>query len=163
MSKEILEITKKFHDTYEKLASEYTYETREDTKVFDINSNNGKLMYATVNEIVSPILEENQELKSQLKGTTHCYDEEEHRKLQENYDRIYAENCKLREEHNINDISLLDENYRLKKGIDKAVEYIEWNKDKAKFDNNTKEYDNYTFLNEENINDLLDILNEVLE
>ena len=31
MDKEILEITKKFHDTYEKLASEYTYETREDT------------------------------------------------------------------------------------------------------------------------------------
>ena len=58
MNKEILEITKEFHDTYEKLASEYTYETREDTKVFDINSNNGKLMYATVNEIVSPILKE---------------------------------------------------------------------------------------------------------
>lgn len=110
-----------------------------------------------------PLLVENQELKSQLKGTTYCFDEEEHRKLQENYDRIYNENCKLREEHNINDISLLDENYRLKKGIDKAIEYIEWNKDKAKFDNNTKEYDNYTFLNEENINDLLDILNEVLK
>lgn len=58
-----LEITKKFHDTYEKLASEYTYETREDTKVFDINSSNGKLMYATVNEIVSPILKENKILK----------------------------------------------------------------------------------------------------
>ena len=67
---------------------------------------------------------ENKELKSQLKGTTHCFDEEEHRKLQENYDRIYAENCKLREEHNINDISLLDENYRLKKVIDEAIEYI---------------------------------------
>ena len=66
MSKEILEITKKFHDTYEKLASEYTYKTRENTKVFDINSNNGKLMYATVNEIVSPILEENKKLKEQL-------------------------------------------------------------------------------------------------
>ena len=63
MNKEILDITKKFHDTYEKLASEYTYETREDTKVFDINSNNGKLMYATVNEIVSPILKENEKLK----------------------------------------------------------------------------------------------------
>ena len=63
MNKEILEITKEFHDTYEKLASEYTYETREDTKVFDINSNNGKLMYATVNEIVSPILKENKQLK----------------------------------------------------------------------------------------------------
>ena len=63
MNKEILEITKKFHDTYEKLASEYTYEPREDTKVFDINSNNGKLMYATVNEIISPILKENKQLK----------------------------------------------------------------------------------------------------
>lgn len=68
MNKEILEITKKFHDTYEKLASEYAYETREDTKVFDINSNNGKLMYATVNEIVSPILEENKRLKEQLQN-----------------------------------------------------------------------------------------------
>ena len=64
MNKEILEITKKFHDTYEKLAIEYTYETREDTKVFDINSNNGKLMYVTVNEIVSPILKENKEQKT---------------------------------------------------------------------------------------------------
>lgn len=66
MNKEILEITKNFHDMYKKLASEYNYETREDTKVFDINSNNGKLMYATVNEIVSPILKENKQLKEQL-------------------------------------------------------------------------------------------------
>lgn len=66
MNKEILEITKNFHDTYEKLASEYAYKTREDTKVFNINSNNGKLMYTTVNEIVNPILKENQELKKQL-------------------------------------------------------------------------------------------------
>lgn len=105
MNEEILEITKKFHDTYEKLASEYTYETREDTKVFDINSNNGKLMYATVNEIVSPILKGN-------------------KILEENYDRIYNENCKLREEHNITDISLLDENYKLKDKISKIETLI---------------------------------------
>ena len=105
MDKEILEITKKFHDTYEKLASEYTYETREDTKVFDINSNNGKLMYATVNEIVSPILKGN-------------------KILEENYDKIYNENCKLREEHNITDISLLDENYKLKDKLSKIETLI---------------------------------------
>ena len=105
MNKEILEITKKFHDTYEKLASGYTYETREDTKVFDINSNNGKLMYATVNEIVSPILKGN-------------------KILEENYDKIYNENCKLREEHNITDISLLDENYKLKDKISKIETLI---------------------------------------
>lgn len=66
MNKEILEITKKFHDTYEELASEYTYETRKETRVFDINSNNGKLMYATVNEIASPILKENKQLKERI-------------------------------------------------------------------------------------------------
>lgn len=66
MSKEILEITKRFHDTYENLSKEYGYETREDTKLFNVNSNNGMLMYATVNEVISPILNENQELKKQL-------------------------------------------------------------------------------------------------
>lgn len=74
MNKEILEITKKFHDTYEKLASEYTYETREDTKVFDINSSNGKLMYATVNEIVSPILKENKILKENAENNDKVVD-----------------------------------------------------------------------------------------
>lgn len=66
MNKEILEITKKFHDIYENLSKEYCYETREDTRVFDINSSNGKLMYATVNEIVNPILKENEQLKEQI-------------------------------------------------------------------------------------------------
>ena len=74
MNKEILEITKKFHDTYEKLANEYTYETREDTKVFDINSNNGKLMYATVNEIVSPILKENKILRENAENNDKVVD-----------------------------------------------------------------------------------------
>lgn len=72
--KEMLEITKEFHDTYEKLASEYTYETREDTKVFDINSNNGKLMYATVNEIVSPILKENKILRENAENNDKVVD-----------------------------------------------------------------------------------------
>lgn len=101
-----------------------------------------------------PLLVENQELKSQLKGTTHCFDEEEHRKLQENYDRIYAENCKLREEHNINDISLLDENYRLKKGIYRIYDYLE---------------DKYGcsavkgIINDTDVAELYEILDEVLE
>lgn len=66
MNEEILEITKKLHDTYEKLSKEYNYETKKETRVFDINSSNGKLMYATVNEIMSPVLEENQELKDKI-------------------------------------------------------------------------------------------------
>lgn len=34
-------------------------------------------------------------------------------RLKSNYEKIYNENCKLREQHNITDISLLDENNRL--------------------------------------------------
>ena len=49
----------------------------------------------------------------------------ENKELKENYERIYNENCILREKHNINDIVLLDENYKLKQVIDKAIEYIE--------------------------------------
>ena len=67
MNKEILEINKKFHDTYEKLSKDYDYETRKETRVFDINSSNGKLMYATVNEVIKPILEENTKLINQQK------------------------------------------------------------------------------------------------
>lgn len=44
--------------------------------------------------------------------------------LQENYERIYNENCKLRKEHNITDISLLDENNRLKGSLNTAIEDI---------------------------------------
>ena len=49
--------------------------------------------------------------------------QQENQKLKENYERIYNENCILREKPNISDIDLLDENYKLKKIIDKAIEY----------------------------------------
>ena len=39
-----IEIAKSFHDTYEKLAPKYGYKTRDDTKVFDPFSDNGRLM-----------------------------------------------------------------------------------------------------------------------
>lgn len=97
MNKEILEITKEFHDKYEKLASEYNYETREDTKVFDINSNNGKLMYATVNEIVSPILKENKILKENAEHNDKVVDKvnwenmllkKENKQLKDNWNKL---------------------------------------------------------------------------
>jgi hypothetical protein len=37
-----------FHNVYEKLAPSFGYETRQETKIFDKNSNNGKLMIATI-------------------------------------------------------------------------------------------------------------------
>lgn len=66
MNNEILDLTIKFHDTYERLAKEYNYTTREDTKRFNIKSDNGKLMYATVSEVVRPILYENQKYKEMI-------------------------------------------------------------------------------------------------
>ena len=44
----IIALAKRFHDTYERLAPAYGYDTRPDTKVFDQYSKNGRLMIATV-------------------------------------------------------------------------------------------------------------------
>ena len=52
-------IARLFHDTYERLAPEFGYETREDTKVFDPESKNGKLMIAVCAEIEKLIQKEN--------------------------------------------------------------------------------------------------------
>ena len=52
---------------------------------------------------------------------------EELDRLNKEYERIYNENCKLREEHNITDIKLLDENNRLKNIIDELEKWIEDN------------------------------------
>lgn len=65
MNREIKGLTLNFHYMYEKLAPEFGYETREDTKKFDFNSPNGKLMYKTVKSVMEPILKENQELKKE--------------------------------------------------------------------------------------------------
>ena len=50
-----LEIATLFHDTYERLAPSFGYETRPDTKEFDPTTNNGKLMMATCSEVVSSL------------------------------------------------------------------------------------------------------------
>ena len=41
-----------FHKFYEELAPNFGYETREDTREFDPNSKNGKLMIATCEKIL---------------------------------------------------------------------------------------------------------------
>lgn len=60
-----------------------------------------------------------------------CYFKELYRRtklerdrLNKEYERIYNENCKLREEHNITDIKLLDENNRLKNIIDELEKWL---------------------------------------
>jgi len=44
-----------FHETYERLAPEYGYETRPDTKQFDPESKNGRLMIAVCGEVIGSI------------------------------------------------------------------------------------------------------------
>ena len=47
-----LALAKQFHATYERLAPEYGYETRPDTREFDPTSANGKLMIAVCQAII---------------------------------------------------------------------------------------------------------------
>lgn len=46
-------MAKEFHDVYETLAPHFGYETREDTKIFDEDSDNGKLMIAVCKIIIN--------------------------------------------------------------------------------------------------------------
>lgn len=45
------QLARKFHETYERLAPHYGYETREETRAFDADSPNGRLMIAVCREI----------------------------------------------------------------------------------------------------------------
>lgn len=46
-----LELAVKFHETYERLAPSFGYETRTDTRTFDPDSKNGRLMVAVCAEL----------------------------------------------------------------------------------------------------------------
>ena len=44
-------LARQFHEIYERLAPDFGYETRKDTREFDPNSQNGRLMIAVTDEI----------------------------------------------------------------------------------------------------------------
>jgi hypothetical protein len=46
-------LARRFHEIYERLAPKFGYETREETREFDPNSKNGKLMVAVCLEIMN--------------------------------------------------------------------------------------------------------------
>ena len=69
MSQEIRALTEKFHETYERLAYQFNYSTREDTREFDPESTNGRLMLAVVEEVIGPVLTERDKLKAELADT----------------------------------------------------------------------------------------------
>lgn len=49
------ELARLFHDHYEELAPFYGYITRPETRVFDPESNNGKLMIAVCDKILEAL------------------------------------------------------------------------------------------------------------
>lgn len=51
------DLAKLFHDVYEKLAPAYGYETRKETRTFDPESKNGKLMIAVAHEVRTRVIE----------------------------------------------------------------------------------------------------------
>lgn len=50
-----IDMARRFHDVYEHLAPEFGYETRPETREFDPDSPNGRLMIAVCREVTSDI------------------------------------------------------------------------------------------------------------
>lgn len=61
---------------------------QQENKILRENAEHNDKVVDKVNWENMLLKKENQELKSQLKGTTHCYDEEEHRKLENNWNEL---------------------------------------------------------------------------
>ena len=70
---EIKKLVLEFHNTYEKLSTEYNYETRKDTRQFDFNSPNGKLMYAVIRKVVVPKLQQKESIIKEVREKLNNY------------------------------------------------------------------------------------------
>ena len=79
-----------------------------------------EMVYVGDRNAFNEIVEDNQKLKNEI-----VYSKVEIDRLNKEYERIYNENCKLRENHNINDITLLDENERLNRIIDNIFKFMQ--------------------------------------
>lgn len=62
-----LKVAQDFHDTYERLAPQFGYETRKDTKKFDAESPNGRLMVAVCGQVLERA---NAELRQEVERIT---------------------------------------------------------------------------------------------
>ena len=51
-------LARRFHDAYERLAPQFGYETRPDTKVYDPDTPNGRLMAAVCVEVMAEFTEQ---------------------------------------------------------------------------------------------------------
>lgn len=62
------ELARQFHERYEEIAPLYGYKTRADTKVFDPESPNGRLMRAVCLQVVGPIIAERDEAREAIRS-----------------------------------------------------------------------------------------------
>lgn len=113
---------------------EYTYDIDKYTIGVDENGEdgigltiaiikNGKInflgnCYGENARCIDLLIKENQELKSQLRGTTHCFDEEEHNKLKEEITNLSKDVDMWNTKYN----DMFDENRELKNQIKDKVE-----------------------------------------
>lgn len=104
------ELARKFHETYEQLAPQFGYATREDTKQFDASSPNGKLMIA-VCAVIAGNLERDEARAEVAKLRQDAQREAEHHdRMVGELERLYDKNDKLRDiaeahTHTISDVA----------------------------------------------------------
>ena len=95
------ETTRRFHNVYEKIAKEYGYKTREDTKELDFNSPNGMTMLKTVETITTPYLEEIERLNNIIEELEKWLEfEYKHLLNNKNYKFVLSKIEKLKEKSN---------------------------------------------------------------
>jgi hypothetical protein len=58
MNEQASALARQFHETYERLAPQFGYETKEETRKFKSDSINGRLMIAVCDEILTKEMEQ---------------------------------------------------------------------------------------------------------
>ena len=70
------DLARRFHDTYERLAPHYGYTTRTDTREFDPDSSNGRLMAAVCSEVFGALEAEVERLRESIAQFVYANDTE---------------------------------------------------------------------------------------
>ena len=87
---------------------------QEENEILKGNAENNDKVVDKVNWENMLLKKENEELKSQLRGTTHCFDEEEHKKLKEEITNLSKDVDMWNAKYN----DMFDENKRLKEALE---------------------------------------------
>lgn len=132
---------------------EYTYDIDKYTIGVDENGEdgigltiaiikNGKInflgnCYGEKARCIDLLIKENAELKSQLRGTTHCFDEEEHNKLKEEITNLSKDVDMWNDKYN----DMFDENRMLKKQLEEWEHHLKCSKEMLDIQGKKGNYD----------------------